>query len=183
MRALLAAAALCVASLMALPAQAARFDWPDFSRDGYRPAWNQHWRLHRVAQARHHVRWSRHWQRHRAARQPDTIIHRVVHAIEQIVAHPAGCPRTLFCGCGVSVRVFGHSVRELWLAANWFRFPRAPAAPGNVAIFRGGGHVAYIEAVYGDGTALLYDPNSGGHLTRLHRRSLAGAVIVSPHRG
>jgi hypothetical protein len=96
-----------------------------------------------------------------------------------IVAHPAGCPPSLFCGCGVSVRVFGHPVRSLWSAAAWYRFPRATAAPGNVAIF-GRYHVAYIEAVYGDGTALLYDPNSGGRATRVHRRSLSGLHIVRP---
>ena len=98
----------------------------------------------------------------------------------QIVAHPAGCPYTAFCGCGVSVRVFGHPVRDLFLARNWFRYPRAAPAAGRVAIFRGGGHVAYIESIEGDGTALLYDPNSGGHLTRLHRVSIAGIPVVAP---
>jgi hypothetical protein len=97
----------------------------------------------------------------------------------QIVEHPAGCPRVLFCGCGVSVKVFGHSVRDLWLVANWYRFPRAAPAAGNVAIF-GTRHVAYIERTYSDGTALLYDPNSGGGLTRIHRRPLANAYIVRP---
>jgi len=96
-----------------------------------------------------------------------------------IVAHPAGCPVSLFCGCGVSVRVFGHPVRSLWSAAAWYRFPRVAAAPGTVAIF-GRYHVAYIEAVYGDGTALLYDPNSGGRATRVHRRSLSGLHVVRP---
>lgn len=96
-----------------------------------------------------------------------------------VVAHPAGCPATLFCGCGVSVRVFGHPVRDLYLVVNWYRFPRASAAPGRVAIF-GRYHVAYIERTYGDGTALLYDPNSGGGLTRLHRHSLSGLTIVDP---
>lgn len=98
----------------------------------------------------------------------------------EIVAHPAGCPRNLFCGCGVSVRVFGHSVRELWLVRNWYRYPRAAAAPGNVAIL-GSRHVAYILQVYGDGTARLYDPNSGGGLTRIRRVSLRGWAIVDPH--
>jgi hypothetical protein len=40
--------------------------------------------------------------------------------------------------------------------------------------------VAYIESADGDGQATLYDPNSGGHLTRVHKRSLAGATIVNP---
>lgn len=95
-------------------------------------------------------------------------------------SHPAGCPRVDFCGCGVSVRAFGHSVRDLWLARAWLRFPRTTAHTGAVAVFRGGRHVAYVEQAYGDGTALLYDPNSGGHQTRVHRASLAGAVLVAP---
>jgi hypothetical protein len=97
-----------------------------------------------------------------------------------IVAHPAGCPRSAFCGCGVSARVFGHSVRSLWLVRNWYQFPRAAAAPGNVVLF-GTRHVAYIEAVHGDGTATLYDPNSGGGVTRMHRVRIAGLAIVSPN--
>lgn len=96
-----------------------------------------------------------------------------------IVAHPAGCPRSAFCGCGVSNRVFGRPVRSLWLVRNWYRFPRAPAVPGNVVLF-GTRHVAYIEAVNGDGTAMLYDPNSGGGMTRVHRVNIAGLTIVSP---
>ena len=107
----------------------------------------------------------------------------VNHAIGQIVGHPYGCPAVAFCGCGVSVKVFGHPVRNLWLARNWLKFPRSSPAPGNVAVFRGGGHVAYIEQVYGDGTALVYDPNSGGHQTREHRVSIRGAVVVSPRGG
>ena len=99
----------------------------------------------------------------------------------RIVGHPSGCPSTAFCGCGTSIWAFGHSVRSLWLARAWLRFPRAQAASGNVAIFRGGGHVAGIIQAFRDGTALLYDPNSGGHQTRIHRRSIRGAIIVNPH--
>lgn len=96
---------------------------------------------------------------------------------EGVVPHPSGCPPVQFCGCGVSVKVFGHPVRDLYTASAWRRFPRATAGPGMVAIWRG--HVAYIISVDGD-EALLYDPNSGGHATRIHRRSLAGATIVNP---
>lgn len=98
----------------------------------------------------------------------------------QIVGHPAGCPHIAFCGCGVSVWAFGHSVRSLWPAAAYYRFPRDVAANGNVVIY-GRHHVAGIIQSYGDGTALLYDPNSGGHLTRIWRRSIRGATIVNPH--
>jgi hypothetical protein len=97
---------------------------------------------------------------------------------EGIVPHPTGCPTIQFCGCGVSVKVFGRPVRNLYAASAWRRFPRAAAGPGMVAIW-GSRHVAYIISVDGD-EALLYDPNSGGHETRVHRRSLAGATIVNP---
>lgn len=95
-----------------------------------------------------------------------------------VVAHPAGCPARAFCGCGTAVRLLGSPVRSLWLAANWFRFPRAAPAPGMAAVRRG--HVFAIEQVLGDGKVLAYDPNSGGHKTRIHVRSLAGFTVVNP---
>ncbi|HLH11692.1 MAG TPA: hypothetical protein VKV77_07440 [Methylovirgula sp.] len=100
----------------------------------------------------------------------------------QVVAHPSGCPWRLFCGCGVSERVFGHPVRDLYLVRNWLRFPRGRAEPGNVVLF-GVRHIAYIMQTYGDGTAMLYDPNSGGRLTRIHRMNIAWADIRNPRGG
>jgi hypothetical protein len=91
---------------------------------------------------------------------------------------PSGCPHA-WCGCGVSLKVFGRIIPELNLAANWRRFPAAIAAAGNVA-WRWG-HVFYIEAVNGDGTVLAYDPNSGGHVAHVHNRSLRGFRVVNPH--
>lgn len=96
----------------------------------------------------------------------------------RIVAHPAGCPRRAFCGCGVSVRVFGRPVRDLFLAANWYRFPRAHPAPGMVAVRRH--HVMAILSLDANGNAVVYDPNSGGHATRVHTRSLRGYTVVNP---
>jgi hypothetical protein len=97
----------------------------------------------------------------------------------EVVAHPSGCPRTLFCGCGAAHEV-GLSDRSLWLAGNWRKFPRAAAAPGMAAVW-GTRHVAIIRETHGDGTATVYDANSGGGLTRVHRVSLAGLTIVDPH--
>lgn len=98
-----------------------------------------------------------------------------------IVAHPAGCPRRDFCGCGTSVHFFGRPIRSLYLAANWFRFPRAAPAPGRAAVRRG--HVfALLEHVQGS-VWKVYDPNSGGGKTRVHYRSIAGYTIVNPHGG
>ena len=117
------------------------------------------------AEARH---WGHHHARHWGHYQTEGAT----------VAHPSGCPRSAFCGCGVSVKVFGHPVRNLFLASNWFKFPRAHAAAGMVAVRRH--HVIYIEQVDGNGNATVYDPNSGGHQTRVHERSLAGYSIHDP---
>lgn len=99
----------------------------------------------------------------------------------QIIPHPAGCPRRLFCGCGAAVRVFGAPVRNLWLAANWLRFPRAVPAPGMAAARRG--HVFVLESHVGGNLWLVTDHNSGGGLSRLHVRSISGFTIVNPHGG
>lgn len=97
----------------------------------------------------------------------------------RILAHPRGCPRRAFCGCGASIRVFGRSIRKLWLARNWFNFPRTSPAPGMVAVRRH--HVFVLERHLGGSTWLAYDANSGRGLTRLHPRSIAGYAIVNPH--
>lgn len=112
------------------------------------------------------------------ARQPRET---VSYGHGDIVSHPLGCPARLFCGCGAAVRVFGHSVRELWLAANWFRFPRAAPAPGMAAVRAH--HVFVLEADLGGGVWQVYDANSGHHATRVHPRSIVGYTIVNPHGG
>ena len=98
----------------------------------------------------------------------------------QIVGHPTGCPWSSFCGCGASVEVFGHPVPSLFLAWNWaVKFPRTYPHAGAAAVWSH--HVAVLRSGRdADGTALAFDANSGGHLTRVHRISLAGAVIVQP---
>jgi hypothetical protein len=90
---------------------------------------------------------------------------------------PAGCPRS-FCGCGASIRVFGHIVPGLNLAANWLRFPRTSPAPGMVAARRG--HVFVLEQHVEGDTWMAYDANSGGRATRIHARSLRGYTVVNP---
>jgi hypothetical protein len=96
----------------------------------------------------------------------------------QIVSHPPGCPSRAFCGCGAAVRVFGSPIRSLWLARNWFKFPRTAPAPGTVAVRRH--HVFVLEAHLGGNVWQVYDANSGGRKTRIHARSIAGYVIVNP---
>lgn len=95
------------------------------------------------------------------------------------VAHPSGCPARAFCGCGAAVEIFGHPVRNLWLAANWFQFPRANPAPNTVAVRRH--HVFVLKEHRGGDIWLVKDYNSGGHRSRLHERSIAGYTIVQPH--
>jgi hypothetical protein len=90
---------------------------------------------------------------------------------------PAGCPRS-FCGCGASIRVFGHIVPGLNLAANWLRFPRTSPAPGMVAARRG--HVFVLEQHVEGDIWMAYDANSGGRSTRIHARSLRGYTVVNP---
>jgi hypothetical protein len=97
---------------------------------------------------------------------------------QTVGGRPAGCPRS-FCGCGAAMRVFGHIVPELNLAANWLRFPRTSPAPGMVAARRG--HVFVLEQHLEGDTWMAYDANSGGHATRLHARSLRGYAVVNPH--
>jgi hypothetical protein len=116
----------------------------------------------------------------RGARYTSSVAHEVADRVQRIVAHPAGCPRTLFCGCGVSVRVWGHPVRKYYLAANYRAFPSAQPGSGMVA-WRWG-HAVYIESYIGGPKrlALVYDPNSGHHQTRVHVRSLNGFHVVNP---
>lgn len=97
----------------------------------------------------------------------------------RVVAHPAGCPWRQFCGCGASIRVFGRSIRSLWLAAAWFKFPRTSPAPGMAAVRKH--HVMVLEAHVSGDVWTVYDANSGGHQTRVHQRSIAGYVIVNPN--
>ncbi len=95
------------------------------------------------------------------------------------LSHPAGCPSRAFCGCGAAVEVFGSPRRDLWLAANWLRFPRTAPAPGMVAARRG--HVFVLRNEVSPGVWMVADHNSGGHRSRLHVRSLAGYAVVNPH--
>ncbi len=95
-----------------------------------------------------------------------------------VVSHPAGCPRVAFCGCGASVRLFGHPVRELYLARAWLKFRRTAAAPMKAAV-RPGHVFVLLQHVLGD-KWLVYDANSGRHQTRVHHRSIRGYTIVDP---
>ncbi len=117
------------------------------------------------AEARHY----RHYRHHPEA----------YHSFGTFLPHPAGCPSRAFGGCGAATEVFGSPRRDLWLAANWLRFPRTAPAPGMVAARRG--HVFVLRNEVSPGVWMVADHNSGGHRSRLHVRSLAGYAVVNPH--
>lgn len=105
----------------------------------------------------------------------------VLSSIEVMASgRPSGCPHR-YCGCALSIKVFGQSVRDLWLAANWFRFPRTAASPNMVAVRRG--HVFQLISHVSGSTWRVWDPNSGRGQTRIHNRSIAGLTIVNPRGG
>lgn len=106
------------------------------------------------------------------------IHHRRIFNDGEVVGHPAGCPWSQSCGCIASVKIFGHPVRELYLAANWFRFSHASPGPGMVAVRAH--HVFVILNDNGDGTVMAYDGNSGHHQTRIHTVSLRGYSVRDP---
>ncbi len=96
---------------------------------------------------------------------------------EIVGGRPAGCPHR-YCGCASAKYVGLPNSDGRWnLARKWLAFPRAAPGPG-MAVVRGG-HVAIIISGQ-SGAWRLYDPNSGGGLTRIHVRPLFG-VVVNPN--
>ena len=90
---------------------------------------------------------------------------------EIIGGRPAGCPHA-YCGCGARLYL-GIDDPRLNLASNWPRYYRGSAL---IAVWRH--HVAIVERMTSPHTAILRDYNSGGHLSRLHERSIVGARII-----
>jgi hypothetical protein len=103
--------------------------------------------------------------------------HKVQTSVE-IVAHPAGCPLRLFCGCGASKLIFGRPIASLYSARAWLRFPRAAPAPGRAAVRPH--HVFVLLDQVSGSVWRVYDANGGGHLTMVHLRSIKGWTIVDP---
>jgi hypothetical protein len=88
------------------------------------------------------------------------------------------------CGCWAGATLLGitqhvwHGI-NLWLAADWLKFPHVDPAPGTAAVFlsRGGHayHVAPVKAVSADRrTAILHDS------WRTHPVRTAGLIFVQP---
>ena len=115
----------------------------------------------------------------RNARPREKVARTVEYDARIVGGRPAGCPHR-YCGCALSLKVFGRIIPELNLAANWVRkFPRARPAAGMVAARSG--HTFLIQDMIDANTALAWDPNSGRGKTRIHERSLRGYVIVNPN--
>lgn len=100
------------------------------------------------------------------------------HAPAVIGGRPAGCPHR-FCGCALSLKLFGRIIPMLNLAANWMGFPHVTPAPGMVAARRG--HVFQLLAHRGGSRWRVWDANSGHGRIRIHDRSIAGYAIVNPN--
>ena len=103
--------------------------------------------------------------------------HKVQTSVE-VVAHPAGCPLRLFCGCGASKLLFGRPIAALYAARAWLRFPRSAPAPGRAAVRPH--HVFVLLEHRGGDLWKVYDANGGEHRTLIHVRSIAGWTIVDP---
>jgi hypothetical protein len=89
-----------------------------------------------------------------------------------IGGRPSGCPFR-FCGCGLR-KYLGLDDKRLDLASNWPRYYRGDRM---IAVWHH--HVALVERLVAPGIAILRDYNSGGGLSRVHVRSIAGAHIIN----
>lgn len=93
-------------------------------------------------------------------------------------SRPAGCPKQ-FCGCALSLKLFGAIKPTLNLAANWPRkFPRTNPAPQMVAARPG--HVMQLIEHRGGNKWLVWTANSCKRRTCVRERSIAGFVVVNP---
>lgn len=108
--------------------------------------------------------------------RPSAKAHHVTHS-----GRPAGCPHR-FCGCALSIKLFGRIVPKLNLAWNWAReFPRVRYPHAELVAVRRH-HVMQLLSHVRDDLWRVYDPNSGGGLIRIHVRSVRGFVFVDPAR-
>lgn len=99
----------------------------------------------------------------------------------RLIPHPRGCPRRLFCACGLA-RYWGIWKPALNLVANWARAFRRVSGPdiGIAAIRRDRHHIMGIVGG-GPGRWKTVDFNSGGHLSRVRIVSnFSGYFFVDP---
>ena len=103
---------------------------------------------------------------------------RISQSIQDQGGRPQGCPHR-FCGCALSIKLFGRQIKDLNLAANWLhRFQRTSPAPGMVGARRG--HVLKLLAHVSGSVWQVWDPNNGGRI-RIHSRDIRSFAIVNPN--
>lgn len=98
--------------------------------------------------------------------------HRAGHSHRQI--YHDGRP-SAWCGFWMSIHVFGHSVRSLWLASNWAKVGnKAPGpAPGVIGVMPH--HVFKVLSVVRPGRVIAISGNDGGRV-RTRERSTGGVI-------
>jgi hypothetical protein len=96
---------------------------------------------------------------------------------EVIGSRPQGCPKQ-FCGCALSLKLFGKIIPNLNLANNWKRFPKAARAPGMVGAKDG--HVLQLRRHVKGNRWVVWTANSCGRKICIQERSIAGYTIVDP---
>lgn len=76
---------------------------------------------------------------------------------------PSGCP-SLWCGCWLSIHIFGQNRKDLWSARAWLKFPRTSPQVGAVVVTarRGGGHVGIVTGFDSDGDPIIKSGNNAG---------------------
>lgn len=90
---------------------------------------------------------------------------------------PQGCPN-LWCGCWLSIEIFGRNDPSLWLVSNWLKFPRTEPAPGAVAVIRRGGQPGHVGVVVGfDGKNPII--KSGNHNRRVGTGTYPAQTIIA----
>lgn len=90
---------------------------------------------------------------------------------------PVGCPHS-WCGCWLSLAIFGNNDPELWMARAWLQFPKSSPEPGSIAVLSRGrnralGHVGVVVSVDPQGNPTI---KSGNHNNRV------GVATYDKHR-
>lgn len=80
--------------------------------------------------------------------------------ISRADARPAGCP-SAWCGCWLSMHVFGTNRRDLWKASSWLKFPRTSPRVGAVAVVRRS-HVGIVVGFDSKQNPILKSGNYAG---------------------
>jgi hypothetical protein len=96
---------------------------------------------------------------------------------EVIGSRPQGCPRA-FCGCALSLKLFGKIIPNLNLANNWKRFPKARKAPGMVGAKNG--HVLQLKQHVKGNRWLVWTANSCGRRICIQERDIGSYTVVDP---